>query len=294
MVDDNHTWLGKKDEIEFTKIKFSGKLGGKAFKYADHIEKIIMVRTLIFAMSILVFYPVIINYLFHDFFSVELFIERAIFSLMLIVAGLIYNKYRIVSIIIAIIPIVLILLTMLMHIEEANMKSLAFYTAILLFIFSGIYYHLQAKKIRKELEQALSENPLTDESNVNQSRNSNSQKLVVTIGDKTIEVRKYDVHGNVPKGKINEGLLMVLDGLKESYEVELEGNPNLKILGNLAYTFRLESDGLVRMLMEMGANFSDESHNDLGSKFTSDLMQKGIKFPKLGEQAMVEATFVFK
>jgi|GEM_PF-1655909 len=285
------TWLGKKEEIEFTKIKFSGKLGRKAWKYAQHIDKIIMVRAVIFILSILMFYRVLTNYLFHDFFSLDFFIERVIFGLVFIVAGLIYNKYRIAAIVIASLPIILILTSSIMY---DGFRGGAFNAAVLLIILSGIYYHFQAKKIRKELEQALVENPLIYQSNVNESRNNNSQKLAVTIRDKIIEVQGYDVHGNSPKGKINEGLLMVLNGLKEPYEVELERNPNLKILGNLTYTFRLESDGLVRMLMEMGADFSDESHNDLGNKFTSDLMQKRIKFPELGEQAMVEATFIFK
>ena len=125
--------------------------------------------------------------------------------------------------------------------------------------------------------------------------NKSIKNLEIQIADKLIIVDKYDLNfGSVPKEKIEEGLLLVLDGLKESYESELKNNPELKIVGDLTYTFRLEPSGLVRMLLETGVNFKDESQNILRDNFTSYLMKKQIKFPELGEMAMVEAKFRYE
>ena len=154
-------------------------------------------------------------------------------------------------------------------------------------------------KMKKHIKWVLSLTLLSTvigcKSNVKQSDEKSTKKLEILIGDKRISVDNYDLKfGNVAKEKIEEGLLIVLDGLKESYESELEKNPKLRIVGDLTYTFRLEPTGLVRMLLETGVNFKDESQNILRDNFTSYLMKKQVKFPELGEMAMVETKFKYE
>ncbi len=142
--------LGKKEELELRKMKFSGKAGGIAWKYSQTIDNLIMIRTLIFIMAILLLYPVLSNYFIHGVFSLDLLIERVIFCAVLIIAGLLYNKYRIFAIILAAIPLVLVVLT--------NLGKLP--AAVTLIILSGIYFQIKAKRLQKELEGYLPENHL--------------------------------------------------------------------------------------------------------------------------------------
>ncbi len=86
----------------------------------------------------------------------------------------------------------------------------------------------------------------------------------------------------------------MLDGLKDSYKVELDRNPDLRIQGDITYTLRLEPNGRTRMIMETGVNFKDESQNKLRENFTSGLMMKKVKFPQLSEIAMVEVKFKYE
>jgi len=49
--------------------------------------------------------------------------------------------------------------------------------------------------------------------NANQSNGGSNQKLSIKIGDRKIVVEEYNIEfGNVPKQKIEEGMLIVLDG----------------------------------------------------------------------------------
>jgi len=105
---ENFKWMIKKEEVEFEKMKFKGKLAGKAYKYSRNIDGIIRTRILIFAMSILVLYRVLANYLFHEVFDFQFLIERAIFGVIILSSGLLFNKFRLLSIILAVIPLLII------------------------------------------------------------------------------------------------------------------------------------------------------------------------------------------
>lgn len=164
-MNDNFKWLGKKDEVDFEKVKFKGKLAGKSWKYSQSLDRIIAVRITIFAMTILVFYPIVSNYFFHDVFTMELFIERIVFALILLFAGLIFNKYRIAAILIATIPLILILLSYILIPGQFDYRKIGFTTAILLIVLSGIYQHFQLKNLKKELEETQLENHLVDNNN---------------------------------------------------------------------------------------------------------------------------------
>jgi sulfite exporter TauE/SafE len=102
-------------------------------------------------MSVLVFYPIITNYLFHEIFIPELFFERIIFSAMLLMSGLLFNRFRVISLILAFIPLLLIAITYLTIPENFNFKRIGFILAILILIASGFYYHFKAIRLKKEL-----------------------------------------------------------------------------------------------------------------------------------------------
>lgn len=152
---DELPWLGKKEELEFREKKFSGKSAGKAWKYAQALDVIIRTRAIIFLLPLVLFYPVIISLFFLDIFSFELFIERLVLSLFFIVAGLLYNKYRIVSIIIASFPLVLLIISYLFMSQRLPFYKLTFTVAILFLLLQGALKHLESLKIKKELDEYL-------------------------------------------------------------------------------------------------------------------------------------------
>jgi len=159
---DKLSWLGKKEELEFGKLKFRGKNAGKIYQYSNHVDGLIRARVIIFAMTILAFYPVLINYLGTGQLQKEFFFERLIFSVMFLISGLIFNKYRILSVFLAAIPMALILATYLFVAGQFNIYRIAYSAAILLFILSVLYYNFNVKKLEKELGNSLLENQLID------------------------------------------------------------------------------------------------------------------------------------
>ena len=160
---DQLEWLGKKEELEFRKIKFTGKDAGKSWQYAQSIDGLIITRAIVFAMAALVFYPILSNYLFHDVFTMDLLVERVIFSLMLIVGGVLFNRNRVIAIIIASVPIGLILLTYLFFQDQMHIYKIGFTAAVLFLVLRGLHYNKRSKKLKQELDSVLLENQLIDD-----------------------------------------------------------------------------------------------------------------------------------
>lgn len=159
-------WLGKAEEVDFEKQKFRGKLAGLAHKYSNAIDGLIRVRLVIFVMALLAFRPVLHNYLVHDFFSSEFLIERLICSVMFILAGLLFNKYRIVAITLAVLPMMLIVLTYVFHVYDGFIRTTLFNIAVLGFILAGFYFNHKVKTLRKKLDSSKVENQLINEQEI--------------------------------------------------------------------------------------------------------------------------------
>jgi hypothetical protein len=155
---ENFKWLLTSEEIEFEKKKFRGKLAGKAYKYSQNIDGLIRTRIIIFAMSILVFYRVLANYLFYDVFDMQFLIERLVFSLVILTGGLLFNKVRVIAIFLAVIPLIIIVFTYFILPEQFSLRIIGFMIAIIIIILSGIYHNIQLKKIKKDLQNTLIEN----------------------------------------------------------------------------------------------------------------------------------------
>ena len=160
---DRLKWLVKEDELEFEKRKFSGKLAGLSWRYSQNLRGLIRVRAIILIMTLLVFYPILSNFIFHGVFFPELLWERVIFSVVLLISGLLFNKFRLASIIIAIIPILIILLTYIVVAGQFDYRKIGFTSAILVILISGIYHHFQLIRLRRDLESTDLENQLIAE-----------------------------------------------------------------------------------------------------------------------------------
>ena len=152
-------WLGKKEEVEFEQHEFKGKGAGKAWKYTQNLNGLIRTRVIIFLMALLMFYPIITNFLFHDVFFAELFIARLVYAGLLVLAGVLFNRYRFLAIGLASIAILLAISDYLLS-ETYDVRQIGALSGVLILILSGIYHHIQLKKLRKELEASLVENQL--------------------------------------------------------------------------------------------------------------------------------------
>jgi len=155
-------WLGKKEEVNFLQHKFNGKLAGKAWKYSQHLNNLIMVRVLIFLMSALVWFPVILNFMFNDIFSFHLFYERIIACIILIISGFIFNENRTLSIIISIVVMTIIISKYFNPLVYFDLKSMGFPEVVLVILISGLYFDSKLQEVKKELESTFLENQLIE------------------------------------------------------------------------------------------------------------------------------------
>ena len=159
---DSLKWMLTKEEIEFEKKKFRGKLAGKSFKYSTNIDGLVRTRCMIFIMGFLALYPVFTNYAIHDVFQMNFLTERIIFASIIILSGVLFNKFRIFSIIMAVIPLLIITSTYFLVPGQFDLRTIAFMIASIVVILIGIYNHSQAKKIKIELENSGIESHLID------------------------------------------------------------------------------------------------------------------------------------
>jgi len=156
------SWLGKKEELEFLKQKFNGNVALKKHQYSNCIDAMVKIRLMLFVMSIIVFYPVVINYVVTKEFQLDFFIERLTFAVLFFVAGLLFNKHRVLAIIMGMIVIAVILFGNLFS-QGLYLRSLVFNLFILGVLIGGLYYHYKLKGLKTDLMKNLLENQLIDD-----------------------------------------------------------------------------------------------------------------------------------
>lgn len=141
---------GVGQEIDFSDLKFVGKLYGKNYQRLQATEFLKRIRVLLFIVPIYLFYPLVTNFLFYDVFGVNLFVEKLVFAFMLIGCGFLFNKNPLIAMIISIIPPVG-MLRLLVLIEMYEIKTIALYIAIIILLSLGIYNYYKEKRLKKVL-----------------------------------------------------------------------------------------------------------------------------------------------
>ena len=153
--------LLKKEEYALLSGGFRGKWAGVLWKYEQNLDGLVRTRIILFIMSLLVFYPVWFHNVVNDFYSDDIMIERVIFSVMYLTAGLLFNKFRIVALIIGMIPSLLIFS---IYANPANLhfRRMGFTAAIVIVVASGFYHNFKVKQLAKQLEGNLLENQMLE------------------------------------------------------------------------------------------------------------------------------------
>jgi len=157
---DQLSFLVRRDELEFKKRSFRGKQAGMLYKYSNHLDGLIRTRAIIFAMVVIVVVPAVLA--MQEETAVAILQERLVLSAIFLLAGLLFNKLRYLSIVIAALPLLLILVSYFFTPGAVGLRPFAFNGAVLALILSGIRHNYLAKKLRKELTDSSPENLLTD------------------------------------------------------------------------------------------------------------------------------------
>jgi hypothetical protein len=136
--------------IDFSDLKFKGKLYGKGYKREQAADFLKKIRVLLFILPILVFYPILTDFVLHDIVNYDLLFERIVFSIIFMLSGIFFYKNPLIAIIAAMLSPILMITFMLLT-GSYTIRLLGFYGAIIALLIVGIYYHFQEKKIKKEL-----------------------------------------------------------------------------------------------------------------------------------------------
>ena len=153
--------LLKKEEHELLSGGFRGKWAGVLWKYEQNLDGLVRTRIILFIMSLLVFYPVWFHSVINDFYTDEIMLERVVFSMMYLTAGLLFNKFRILALIIGMIPSLLIF-SIYINPSNFHFRRMGFTAAIVILVASGFYHNFKVKQLAKQLEANLLENQILE------------------------------------------------------------------------------------------------------------------------------------
>ncbi len=150
----NLTFLAKKEELAFAKTRFQGKWAGKAWKFQLHLNGLIRTRAVILALAILICFNVIIDYLTLGVIPGDLLAERVAFSLIFAIAGLCFNRFRVASIVAALLPVGLLLGSYL-TVDSFDVYTIGFLGAVFLTISLGFCHNYELKRLRRQMAPAI-------------------------------------------------------------------------------------------------------------------------------------------
>ncbi len=163
--------LLRKDEVGFIRNnEFRGKKAGLAWKYNNHLNGLARTRFIIFVMVILILYPAIVNYLYpsainslHDIPDPKIMLyERGVYSIIFLLSGLIFNRFRIVAILLASVPLILAIITYVLLSDGFGFTNMLYLIAVLLIINVGFYNNYMIHKLREQLEHDFIEQHLVE------------------------------------------------------------------------------------------------------------------------------------
>ncbi len=111
--------------------------------------------------------------------------------------------------------------------------------------------------------------------------------IAATAGGMTVTVQQYTVTGgSSAEDAIEAGLARVVNKLAALCQAELQKQGQVPT-GGLAYTFRLEADGMIRMVVEGEKALTGGGFNAINRQFIGAAMSREILFPAVGQPTVV-------
>ena len=112
--------------------------------------------------------------------------------------------------------------------------------------------------------------------------------IAAAAGGMTVTVQQYTVTaGSSAEDAIETGLTRVADKLAALCQAELQKQSQVPT-GLLAYTFRLEPDGMIRMVVEGEQALTGGDFTAINLQFIGAAMSRQVVFPAVGQPTVVE------
>lgn len=119
-------------------------------------------------------------------------------------------------------------------------------------------------------------------------QNASGITIEAESGSMTVAVQDYKiVAGNSPRDKIEAGLASVVNKMVAICHADLQSHGQTPT-GSITYTFRLESDGMIRMILEGEKDIVGGDFAKINDQFIGASMSRQVVFPPMGQPTMVE------
>lgn len=111
--------------------------------------------------------------------------------------------------------------------------------------------------------------------------------IAAAAGGIAVTVQQYTVTaGSSAEDAIETGLSRVVDKLAALCQAELQKHSQVPT-GLVAYTFRLEPDGMIRMVVEGEKALTGGDFTAINLQFIGAAMSRGVAFPAVGQPTVV-------
>ncbi len=154
----NNYFLSDEEEVNFINQKFDGINGGKIHIYSNCINFLANIRFFIFIMAFVTFLFIFIDWFRLD--SVSNIPVRLGAISIFILSGIIFNKNRILSILLSTLPLIYLVYLLSTDLSFFNVRFAGLTIAYIIVTLCGIHYHSKARRLEKEIKDSLLENQL--------------------------------------------------------------------------------------------------------------------------------------
>ena len=110
-----------------------------------------------------------------------------------------------------------------------------------------------------------------------------------------LEIKSFNLtKGEADPSIIKGGVAGILDKMSDLYTTNIKLNNSQRLKGSVDYIFRIEPNGMFRMIQEGRRDVNEEHFAPLKEAFLLSAMSHEFKFPETGSQLVVAVTFNFK
>jgi hypothetical protein len=112
---------------------------------------------------------------------------------------------------------------------------------------------------------------------------------------RTVKIKSYSLEkGEADDSVVQKGVSSILDKMTDLYITQIKMNSTTPLTGTCLYTFRIEPNGMFRMIQEGRRTVVEEDFAPLKESFLVSAMAHEFKFPVTGSQLVVKLEFEFK
>lgn len=112
---------------------------------------------------------------------------------------------------------------------------------------------------------------------------------------RSVQIKSYSLEkGEASNALVKKGVSDILDKMADLYITQIKLNHTAALAGTCNYTFRIEPNGMFRMIQEGHRTVIEENFAPLKEAFLVSAMAHDFTFPATGGQLVVKVEFEFK